>query len=328
MALQLQYAQTLIASTSKAATQATKTGKLNLSIISLYNMIAYYVEFTRGKQEWNQEHAYLIDKLVRLKYMYPKVLCNYKTVLPGEGTSPPTNTAPVVDNNSYDMLATSLYQFKVSDFTLNYTDAESHPYKFLTIYPNANAGVDGSLAITSGGAQLTNPITINIEGLAGTTLIDLYYTRIDPAAFGPDTIDFKVSDNPIDYLYSATKTFSISATIAEVVGNQPATIGDNTIYADNRETTVLTLAMFTTGLTPPYNDPEADLIDAIRIDEISDANVGLFYYNGTAIQVGDIITREELAAGDLIHIGPDQDAISSDVFNFSARDEGSQIWVE
>ena len=86
--------------------------------------------------------------------------------------------------------------------------------------------------------------------------------------------------------------------------------------------------MFTSLLTPPYNDPESDLIDAIRIDEISTANTGEYLYNDVAISEGQIITREDLVANLFKHVGPDTSSLSSDVINFSARDEGSQIWVQ
>ena len=85
--------------------------------------------------------------------------------------------------------------------------------------------------------------------------------------------------------------------------------------------------MFTSSLTPPYNDPEGDLIDAIRIDEISTANLGQFLYNNIPVTAGQIITREDIAAGLFTHVAANQDDIYGDVFDFSARDEGSQQWV-
>ena len=49
----------------------------------------------------------------------------------------------------------------------------------------------------------------------------------------------------------------------------PDVIGKNGIFTPNRTTLIYTMSMFTTGTTPPYNDPEGDLIDAIRIVDIS-----------------------------------------------------------
>lgn len=328
MAINANSAQILATSAAKEINKAKNTGKINMMPIALYNLIAYYAWYTKGLSEFNREHNFLLQKLTEVKYNYPDIICNYKAVLPItiNPSTPTTNTAPTVDNNIKDLLGADLYQFLVSDFTLNYSDAEVQPWKFLTINPSA--GVDGDLSITSGGTHITAPITINIEGKLSTDTINLFYNRTDLEIFGPDDFTFRVSDNPADYLFSALQTFSVSATVISGTTNLPATIGDNTIYVDNRVETIITLAMLTTGLTPPYNDPEADLIDAIRIDEISTANIGKFYINTVEIQVNDIITREDLIANLLTHDGPNQDAINSDVFNFSARDEGSQIWVQ
>jgi hypothetical protein len=111
-------------------------------------------------------------------------------------------------------------------------------------------------------------------------------------------------------------------------GNQPATIGDNTVVTSNRSILTLTLDMFTTNLTPPYNDPDGDLIDAIRLDEISTANKGKFYLNGVEVVTNQIITREDINAGLFTYESPNQNDIWSDAFNFSARDEGTLEWVQ
>jgi hypothetical protein len=112
------------------------------------------------------------------------------------------------------------------------------------------------------------------------------------------------------------------------VTNNPPTIGDNTILVENNVVTVLTLDMFTTNTIGPYSDPEGDLIDAIRIDRIHGTNQGTFYVDGIEITKGQIITREQIDAGKFTHTGADIDTVASDGFEFSARDEGSQIWVQ
>lgn len=324
MAINRTAAQVIVTSVSKAYSKASKTGKLNMSIITLYNLLAYYLEFTRGKAEYNQEHAFLIDKMNTLMYENDE-LCKYKSQAPTYITTPVSNTAPTISNNTVDLLGNDTYTFTVGELTLNYNDAENHGYKYLLVNPATSP--NGTLRI--GTTEVTSPTIIDIEGLSSVTELSLNFLRTDLAIFsGEDSFTFRVSDNPEDFLYSAVATMGIDASLASGDTNLPATIGDNTIYVDNRATTILTLAMFTSQLTPPYNDPEADLIDAIRIDEISTANTGIFYLNGTPIIEGDIITREDLEANLFTHEGPNQDSINSDVFNFSARDEGSQIWVQ
>jgi len=330
MAINANSAQTLATSAAKAIKGAKNNGKINMMPIALYNLFAYYAWFTKGQATFNREHNFLLQKLAEVKYNYTDAICNYKPVLPItiNPDTPVTNTAPTVSDNSKDILGATTYTFLVSDFTLNYADAEVQPYKFLLINPNSNPGVDGTLSQWIGGPQITSPFTLDIEGLSQSSSIGLFYTRIDAGVFGPDVIPFRISDNPADFLYSIEHDFSVSASVADGTINLPATIGDNTIYVGNRVETVFTLADFTSNLAPPYSDPEADLIDAIRINEISMANIGLYYINGVPIQVNDIITREDINAGLFKHVAPDQDAIQSDVFDFSGRDEGSLIWVD
>lgn len=224
-----------------------------------------------------------------------------------------SNTAPTVDGKTVTILGSSiLYTFSLSDFTTNFADAEGHGIGKITIK---------SIPIQP---LLYNGIQVIIGQEISTPSL-LTYDRVGATAY-TNTFNFSIFDNYLDDpKESIDTTILIDVLISD---NQAATIGDNTIYPGNRVTTVLTLAMFTTNLSPQYSDPEGDLIDAIRIDEISDANTGVYYLSGNPISVGDIITREQLEAGLFTHEAEDTDAISSDVINFSARDEGSQIWVQ
>lgn len=108
----------------------------------------------------------------------------------------------------------------------------------------------------------------------------------------------------------------------EVV-NLPPTILDNSILVDNNITTTLSIEMFTSV----YTDPENDLLDAIRIDKIHSTNIGVFYVDGIQLQESQIITREQIEANLFTHVGANVEVINTDSFDFSARDEGSQIWV-
>jgi len=330
MAIDINSAQVLATSAANAIKRAKNNGKLDMGPIALYNLIAYYAWYTKGIASFNKEHLFLLNKLADIRYQYPDDICNFKPVLPinVDPSTPTVNTPPTVADKAIDILGASSYQFTAGDFLTTFADAENDTWYLLDVSPNVNSGTDGTLSLTVGGPQITTQVQFDLTGLTTSTLINLYYTRIDLTAFGPDAIPFRVSDDNANSLYSAEQNVNVSATLADGATNQPATIGDNTIYVANRVETIITLAMLTTGLTPPYNDPESDLIDAIRIDEISTANVGKFYINAVEAQVNDIITREDLIAKLLTHDGPDQDAINSDVFNFSARDEGSQIWVQ
>lgn len=332
--------QIFITSVNKAINRAKLTGNFNLTILSLVEMIIDLIDYTDALivakpedtkiQADNKELKLL---LAQLRYKFPSIICNYKQVVPKDNTEDPTgtNTAPTVTGNNYDLLSSTLYQFKVGDFTSGFVDADGDSWSKLLI-KNPTALTSGFVYTLVGGTPvpLTSDLEITINGLAPTTLLNLYYERTNTDAFATlDAVTFRVSDNAVNFLYSNLANFNFTASVAAVgAENQPPDdIGDNTLYLDNRATTTLTLFMFTGGLQPPYNDPEGDLIDAIRIVDISNANRGQYLVSGTPVVVGQIITREEINAGLFVHVAPDQDADSSDVFEFEARDEGSQIWV-
>ena len=104
-------------------------------------------------------------------------------------------------------------------------------------------------------------------------------------------------------------------------------MGDRAQYSGNRSTTVFTVSDFTTLTIAPYFDPEGNELDAIRIDEISTANYGTYYYFGAEVVPGQIITKDELNAGAFYHVGPDANAISTDSFNASLREDVNMTWV-
>jgi len=328
MAINSTSAQILATSSAKAVAKAMKTGKLNMGPVALYHLISYYAWYTKGLTDFNKEHEFLLDKLTQIKGTFPNEICNYKTILVNNPVVT-TNKAPTAENESVNILTADSYQFTVGDFFGHYGDAESHGWKFLQIYPFGL--VNGYLykIATDGFTKETVSVITeyDVEGFLTTDNINLYYERNVATVIDEDTFIFRISDNPPDYLYSPIYNMVVSAT-AQADSNATPVVGDNTIYVSNRVETILTLAMFTTGTTAPYSDAEGDLLDAIRIDEISAENVGEFQIDGAAIVVNDIITREQINAGDFKHIGPDQDTVSSDVFCFSARDEGSLTWVQ
>lgn len=312
--------QIYITSLNKSINLSKYKGNLDLSILSLYNLYSYYIDFTDNLKEsgvtlYNDINKQLKLDIDKLKYKYPDIICNYKVVIDNiNNIQPSTNTAPTVLPSTINIGKNSEYTFTVNDFTNSYFDAEGDTYSTVIISKDS---LNGSL-IYNGNEITTIEIPVNLVN-------NLKYIRTDENAFSNDIFKFKIADSNINKKYSLYTNIILNG---DAIENQPATIGDNTIYVPNRTTTILSLAAFTSQLKPPYNDPEGDLIDAIRIDEISTANLGFFQLNNTNVVVGQIITREDLNAGLFTHVGPDQDAINSDVINFSARDEGSLKWVQ
>lgn len=235
----------------------------------------------------------------------------------GFSSTPPSNeitsNPPTHSGNSISLLADDeFYTFSLTDFTTGFSDADGDgPGKI--VLKSDSAGVlkyDGDPVVI--GQEIYDPSLLVYDRLAANAYIDSFnFTIFDDNVNGPEESN------------QAQMTINVADAI-----NLPAEVGDNTVYTANRIVTVLTLEMFTSQLAPPYSDPENDLIDAIRIDEISTANQGVYKLNNVEINEGDIITREDLAANLFTHQAADTDAVSSDTLSFSARDEGSLIWVK
>lgn len=315
----------IVSSTSKAINKAKVIGKLKVKEILSYEILNYFVNFIdetvdNGSTLYKDRKKDLILLMSELVYRNPDTLCNHKITIstndPKTNNLAMTNTAPTVNGMEIALTDTFEYTFKVTDFTNNFTDAENDSWDKLLIYPT---GLTGTLLYNN--IEVTS--TLNIDVI---DVINLVFTRADENIFS-DSLTFRISDDNLNNLYSTITTNTITGTLA-IAENEPPVIGDNTVYVENRITTILTLDIFTSQLTPPYNDPENDLIDAIRIEDISLANQGTFYLNGTEVSNGTVITREDMNASLFTHIGPDVDAISSDTFIFMARDEGSLEWVE
>jgi len=209
------------------------------------------------------------------------------------------------------------YTFSISNFNVNYADADGDELSLFTI---KSLPANGTLSYD--GENISAPFTF-------TDASKLVYTRNSDVAYS-SSFTFTVSDSNCTIpMESTPATVSITVEdIVEVIGNQPAVIGDRAQYAGNRVTTVFSVGDFTTQTIAPYFDPETNDLDAIRIDEVSTANTGTFFYLGVEVTPGQIITNAELAFGAFYHEGPDANSISTDSFNASVRDTGSMIWVQ
>lgn len=225
------------------------------------------------------------------------------------------NIAPTITDNS----------FNVSDSDQNYTFTTSDIYSGFSD-PNGNLPGDFVIKSLPTIGTLTyngQPISINSLYPDPTLLV---YTRANNTSY-VDTFTWSVyDDEPQVPLESNTAT--MTGNIEEIINeNEPPTIGDRADYAANRATTIFSVADFTTETIAPYYDPENNELDAIRIDEISDANTGIYYYYGNPVTEGQVITASELESGVFYHVGPDSNSISTDSFNASVRDNVNLTWV-
>jgi hypothetical protein len=239
----------------------------------------------------------------------------------------PKNRAPSVDGKLIELAYvgglspkgpqyTLMHTFDISDFTVNFSDPDGDSY--------------GNVIVTSLPAQgflLYNGQEVAAGSRVLAPELLEYWLLYDTSIEVNTTFNFRISDDNLQNpMYSSAKTITLRR-YADSIGNQSATIGDNTVYAENLATTVLIPSMFTDG-NPAYSDPENDPLDAIRIDRIGSNNLGVYNYNGSPVVIGQIITSAELSAGAFIHVGASTNDISSDTLEFSARDTGSLIWVD
>lgn len=117
---------------------------------------------------------------------------------------------------------------------------------------------------------------------------------------------------------------TITMNTGAYVNLPPDVVGDNTFAIANRATKVYALADFTSGTTPAYNDPEGDVVDALRIDSLPVD--GTLNNNGVAAVINDVITSANITLGHITYDGPNQDALDNDTWDFSLRDVGSLQW--
>ena len=297
-------------------------GDANIEKISLLKLIYKYVEYSTTALQLQR-----LDKMVSHLQMSCPFICLESQA--AQGYTVETVVIPVVDiggvteNQPPTLTAQAM---TVTDPNLTYT------YSYADLfagYSDAEGGLVSSFVIDT----LPTPGVLTHNGIqvvAGTLLADptlLVYTRDGVGAYG-DSFTYSAYDDD-SQLPLVSNIVAMTITVdALVTTNQPATVGDRAQYTGNRLSTIFTIADFTTEAIAPYFDPETNALDAIRIDEISDANTGVYYYYGSPVVVGQVITAADLTAEAFYHEGADVNSIATDAIEVSVRDTGSLIWVQ
>lgn len=320
----------VFASTIKELRKATVYGKLDTTKISLFNIVSYFLKRKELIEELKPStFKEVIERLEILRenmlWEYSNKLCSYRESSSISGDYK-INTPPRIDDKY--ITNEEEYTFTINDFLTNYTDDQNDRWNKLTIFPldkDINNLLNTGLLMYNG-VEVEEEITIDILGLPKTTVLDLKYSRggLPLNRESEQVIIFKISDENLNSLYSDNVNIFIRTLMSE---NLPPNIGDIDIIVENNVTTVLDYDIFTTQMNPSYSDPEGDELDAIRIESIPGTNEGRFVYLNADIQVGDVISANDLRNGELVHIGPTTASINTDYFEFAARDVGSLIWV-
>jgi hypothetical protein len=102
----------------------------------------------------------------------------------------------------------------------------------------------------------------------------------------------------------------------------PSVVGDGSATIAYGETLIFTSAMFSTGTTPVYSDPEGDNPAQLKI--LTLPTLGIIYYNGTAVVTNQIIDFTDIDTGLLTYV-PDNADVDGDIqgFTFAVSDDGS-----
>lgn len=115
--------------------------------------------------------------------------------------------------------------------------------------------------------------------------------------------------------------------VAAKVNEPPSEVGDGSATIAYGQTLVFTSAMFTTGTTPVYADPEGDNPAEVKI--LTLPTLGIIYYNGTPASTNQVISVADIDAGLLTYV-PDLVDTDGDLqdFTFAVSDTGSGEFVE
>lgn len=300
-------------------------GKLDTRVISILRIIStFYNDEDFLKDNYEYTYSDIKSKLKALegclKDSNQKDLCLYTDytnvpVIDSINTPPRISDSTLVSEDDSTVIP-------ISKFLTDYIDDENDSWSQLVIYSYITDG-----EIYYNGVPIVKFEVIDISGIPNTDLdIGLEYIRPDKINREPisDEIAFKIRDDNSNPLLSDVALVNVNVLPKE---NLPPIIGDIDLVVEYNTRTVLTYDIFLNQMDPSYSDPEGDEIDAIRIDRIPTNNRGIFVLDQSPVANGTIISADMLRANRLAHLGPDDNAVNTDYFEFSVRDVGSLIWV-
>lgn len=216
--------------------------------------------------------------------------------------------------NTINIAFGATHTFTVANFTTEttpvYSDPEGDALSFIKILSLPSTG---TLQVNGVDVTLNQVITV-----ANITTNNFTYISNGSGSF---SFQFDAADAGSNSL-SGLSSGLINMVVAVAVNLPPDVVGDNAFILDYGETKVFTVADFTTGTTPAYNDPEGDPASKIKILTLP-AN-GLLKFNGVNVLVNQEMTVAEIAAGYLVY-EPDLliETLQSLSFTYAIADSGS-----
>lgn len=206
------------------------------------------------------------------------------------------------------------YKFKFSDFLNGFSDVDND--KPCKLYIKT---LPGKGFLSYKGRTLTSEdIPLQIESCD----VDLLEYQVNENNYGLDTFNFHIIDsNPNNPKISNMAVFRINT--AARPNQPPSVVGDQNISIAYNTVETLTVAMFTTGTTPAYADPESDA--AFKVKILSLPTIGQLRLSGVAVTVNQEILISQISQGLLTyHSDSTQTAGYTTLFNFAVSDTGSQ----
>lgn len=295
-------------------------GDANFSRIALLKLIYKYVSYSTTYsmiQRLNTMVTQLqrVDPLICLEKQADKGYIDNAIIGVVDIVTDNTNLAPTLaDSNVTVVDGVEVWTFTYNELFSGYSDTEGSPMSNFVIK-----------SLPANGTLKYNGIVVGINTLYSDASLLTYEKDSDSAYVTSFTYSAYDSDNQLP-LESNTATCTLTVE-AIVLTNEAPTVGDRAQYASNRATTIFRVADFTSETIAPYFDPESNDLDAIRIDELSDANTGVYYYFGNPVVEGQVITASELGIGAFYHVAADVNSVSTDSFNASVRDDVNMTWV-
>jgi hypothetical protein len=308
------------ASMMNLSNKLDRYGDANIENLSLLKLLYKYCDYCT-----THEQLMRLDEMVNWLQINDPMICSEITANRGSdyvwippavdltvlAADPPI----IVPTGSTITTGNLLKTFSNDEIFEGYSDSGQLAYSAFSIKSLPTTGTltyNGKAVVLN--SQLTDPSL-------------LVYTREGENAYSDSFGLSAWNSSSSSAVESATVTYNVTVESCTPTDNQPATVGDRAQYSENRATTIFSSADFTTQPIAPYFDPEGNDLDAIRIDEISTANTGVYYYFGSVLTEGQVITKAELDAGAFYHVGQDANGISTDSFNASVRDNVNMTWV-
>lgn len=223
-----------------------------------------------------------------------------------------------IGNNTITVLHGNTHVLNKANFTTEtippYSDPDGDDVKNVQVLTSLSPGIG---TLNYNGSPVIPGTEIPISAIISGNLV--YVADSGTLTSYNDSFDFDISDLGSE-LYSGLVgkiTFSVQAYV-----NQGPVSGDNSATIAHAATKVFSVADFTTGTTPAYNDPEGDAAQSVRVNSLP-AN-GTLMLSGSPVTVNQIIPMTSISSGNFTYVATKNlTTLRNVIFSFDVSDVGS-----